>query len=174
MDYCVSPADFPTSFINTAIYAPFQPDRPRISSPERVESPTTAKKGVDFFDADNSSTSLSPGLGQYNTQFFQNGTPDADRSSERILPPISSAAQNGVTEEIDKIAKQRVRLMASRYAGNADSFEMVARLEILNARMLTRLPRVTNDQVDALEAIGNQLAEARAEREERMRRRGVA
>lgn len=77
------------------------------------------------------------------------------------------------SNEIEGIAKQRIRLLAAKYAGAAETTEIVARLEILNRRLSERLPRVSQDQVSALERIGDRLAEMRAAREQRARRLGL-
>lgn len=75
--------------------------------------------------------------------------------------------------DIDQIAKQRVKLMAAKYAGSAQSSEIVARLEILNRRLSERAPRVSKEQVSALEDAYDQLACIRASREERAKRLGI-
>lgn len=59
------------------------------------------------------------------------------------------------------IAKQRIQLMAARYAGGTDSSEIVARLEILSNRLLHRAPRVTKAQVSALESLTDELMQLR-------------
>ena len=75
--------------------------------------------------------------------------------------------------EIDRIAKQRVKLMAAKYASSVESSEIMARLEILNRRLLDRSPRVSKDQVLALENANEQLLRIRAAREERSKRLGI-
>lgn len=65
------------------------------------------------------------------------------------------------------IASQRVLLMAAKYAGNVESSEIVARLEILNRRLSAIAPRVTQQQVSSLEKANDQLASIRAAREGR-------
>lgn len=63
--------------------------------------------------------------------------------------------------------------MAAKYASGIESSEIVARLEILNRRLLDRAPRVSKDQVVALENANDQLAHIQAAREERSRRLGI-
>jgi hypothetical protein len=75
--------------------------------------------------------------------------------------------------EIDQIAKQRVRLMAAKYAAGAQSSEILARLEILNSRLSERAPLVSKEQVTALEDANAQLARIRSVREERAKRLGI-
>lgn len=86
--------------------------------------------------------------------------------------PYSNA---GATDtDIERIANQRVKLMAAKYASSAASAELVARLEILNRRLLDRAPRVSMDQLEALESADAKLAQIRAAREERSKRLGLS
>ncbi len=75
--------------------------------------------------------------------------------------------------EIDRIAKQRVKLMAAKYATDAASAEIVARLEILNWRLLERSPRISPEQVESLELANDKLNRIRAAREDRAKRLGI-
>lgn len=75
--------------------------------------------------------------------------------------------------DIEKIAAQRVRLMAINYADKGASKETLARLEILNRRLLDRSPRVSKEQVSELELAGDRLLRIRASREERAKRLGL-
>ena len=75
--------------------------------------------------------------------------------------------------EIDKIAKQRVKLMAAKYANGVQSSEILARLEILNSRLSERAPLVSKEQVTALEDANAQLARISLAREERAKRLGI-
>lgn len=83
------------------------------------------------------------------------------------------ALQGSDVSEIDRIAKQRVKLMAAKYASGTASAELLARLEILNRRLLDRSPRVSSEQVEALELANENLMRIRAAREERARRLGI-
>lgn len=86
----------------------------------------------------------------------------------------SPYASTGTTDaEIDRIANQRVKLMAAKYASSTASAEVVARLEILNRRLLDRAPRVSIDQVEALESANAKLTQIRVAREERAKRLGL-
>ncbi|WP_035813282.1 hypothetical protein, partial [Cupriavidus sp. UYPR2.512] len=75
--------------------------------------------------------------------------------------------------ETVRIARDRVLLLAAKYAKGENQSEVVARLEILNSRLLEREPRVSQAQVQALEAAAAQVSEARAKREAMMRRLGL-
>lgn len=86
----------------------------------------------------------------------------------------AAAVASSLTADIARIAKQRVQLMAAKYASGTESSEVVARLEILNRRLLDRAPRVTKNQVLALENANEQLVRIRAAREARSKRLGIA
>jgi hypothetical protein len=171
VDYYVDTTASVTGYVNWAHVAPFEPERrahPRSLQEKPV--PTHISGAPDFFDtakglnAPTTKLSRSPAVGPYTP------TPSAAREHNSSGP-----ARIPVTEisEIDRIAKQRVRLMAARYASGAESSEMVARLEILNRRLLDKAPRVSVEQVQALEVAAGQLSQAQASREERMRRLGI-
>ena len=72
--------------------------------------------------------------------------------------------------DVEVIARQRVKLIAAKYAGGVESSEIVARLEILNRRLSAIAPRVTTEQVTALEDANERLATIRAARVERAAR----
>lgn len=74
---------------------------------------------------------------------------------------------------VERIANQRVRLLAAKYAGSNETQEIVARLEILNRRLLSIAPRVSEEQVASLERAHEQLTRIRAAREERSKRLGI-
>lgn len=95
-------------------------------------------------------------------------------SREPAANPSHYAQGAGPNAEIDNIAKQRVKLMATKYASNSASAEIVARLEILNQRLLDRSPRVSQVQVEALEQASEKLARISMAREERSRRLGIS
>lgn len=54
--------------------------------------------------------------------------------------------------DISKIAEDRIKLLAIKYANDSISAEMIARLEILNSRLIERAPRVSVEQIMHLEA----------------------
>lgn len=94
-------------------------------------------------------------------------------SNQSAVSPATAIAPPEETD-IDRIASERVKLMAAKYAASAVSSELMARLEILNRRLLDRAPRVSKEQVAALESANDQLARIQAAREERSRRLGIA
>lgn len=98
-----------------------------------------------------------------------------------VTSPISNSPDTSVSvpsnvhagSDVAKIARQRVQLMAAKYASGVESSEIIARLEILNRRLLDRAPRVSQEQVIALEEANDQLARIRSAREERSKRMGM-
>lgn len=96
-----------------------------------------------------------------------------DSASSTIPATALYAFQRSNDSEIDRIAKQRVKLMAAKYASRTASDEILARLEILNRRLLDRSPRVSPGQVEALESANEKLIRIRAAREERAKRLGI-
>ena len=94
--------------------------------------------------------------------------------SESTAKPTVGAAIPQPNAEVDLITKQRVRLLAIKYAGGVVSSEIVARLEILNSRLTSRAPRVSRDQVLALENASEQLMRIRAAREARSKPQGIS
>lgn len=99
-------------------------------------------------------------------------TPTAtiEESASRTAPAVGESASD---RDIQQLARQRVRLMAIKYAGG-DTSEVLARLEILNRRLVAQAPRITRDQVEALERANEKLAQIKAAREERARRFGIS
>ncbi|NNM64260.1 MAG: hypothetical protein HKL99_06555 [Burkholderiales bacterium] len=78
-----------------------------------------------------------------------------------------------VRSRADEIAEERVALLAQKYVGGHSSREIIARIEILNQRLLEELPRVTPERVAALEDIGNKIAAIRSRALERASRLGL-
>lgn len=168
-----------TQYINPVIYAdcaPYQP-RPLVQNKlERKETlgqtsfVTAEAKPVDLFAVPTGLlTSTSDPISQADPSVEQ--TPTLTKS---VRPHATNTPISTTNEEIDKIANQRVRLMAAKYAGSKESSEIVARLEILNRRLSERVPRVSKEQVAALEDANDQLVRIRAAREERAKRLGIS
>ena len=159
-----------TGFVNWANVAPFEPERRERPRSEVREIQTQISGATDFFDAVKGPGAPTAKLSKdRRANSFTTLTSDISESKSTM----SSKALVTEATEIDRIAKQRVRLMAAKYVSGKESPEMVARLEILNSRLLDRSPRVTVAHVQSLESAANQLAQARAAREERMRRLGI-
>lgn len=159
---------YPT--VNWAEISPFDPMR---QNRERVEERTA-------FTTRNASS----------TDFFASVTgpraPTVASSAHALVlaartPTISEATASAPAapmtgrsdSDVERIARKRVQLMAAKYARSTESPEIVARLEILNHRLLGLAPRVSKDQVAALENANDQLAQIRSAREERSARLGI-
>lgn len=93
----------------------------------------------------------------------------AEATSQNVSLPENVRAST----EIETMVRQRVKLMAAKYAGGANSAEVVARLEILGHRLLERSPRISHEQVEALELANEQLNKVRVAREQRAARLGL-
>jgi hypothetical protein len=170
MDYYVDTAST-TGFVNWANVAPFEPERrERQRSPLSNEVFTPISGAPNFFDA--VSGPLAPTAKLSRNPPKESFTPIASEAKE-IHPQNLVENSGGKTTEINNLAKQRVRLMAARYASGVESSEMVARLEILNRRLLEKSPRVSTAQIQALEDAAGELARARQVREERRKRLGI-
>lgn len=75
--------------------------------------------------------------------------------------------------EVSKIAEARIRLLAIKYANDSVSAEMIARLEILNSRLIERSPRVTVEQISFLEQSIGSIKSIEQSRLDRAKRLGL-
>jgi hypothetical protein len=94
-------------------------------------------------------------------------------ATANTVAPSGQAAQHSVPSvggEAEVIASQRVRLLAAKYVGGKPSREVLARLAILDEKLLAALPRVTHDQVFALEQIAERLIGLSTSREQRAKK----
>lgn len=170
MDYYVDTASFVYPTFNWANVAPFEPKRQeRMALVGRTEFATAKANSADFFRA------VTGPLAPTAAPSVQ-AEPIAGTTaplSESAVTSVAVAVVAPPNADVERIAKQRVQLMAAKYASGIESSEIVARLEILNRRLLERAPRVSKDQVVALENANDQLAHIQAAREERSRRLGI-
>lgn len=116
----------------------------------------------ELFSTDAAATAIgTDALGQY-------GLPARSR-------PATAAARQAVDvrSQAERIADERIRLLAAKYARGPGQTEVLARLEILNERMLEAVPRVTVAQVEFLERAASELDAVRARRIERAQRLGL-
>lgn len=159
------------SSVNWVQYAPYEPNRV-----ERKPFETFTRSAQSKDDA---FTLFNLKTGAEAPTFIHDAR--LERSNPRTVPvsefssnanPFSLTASEG--SEIDRIAKQRVKLIAAKYANSNASAEIVARLEILNQRLLDRSPRISTHQLEAIENAGETLVRIRAAREDRARRLGIA
>lgn len=71
----------------------------------------------------------------------------------------------------ERLANERMVLLARQYAKGPNPQETELRLAIITQRILTLVPRVTNDHVTALELITREITETEAGLNDRARRR---
>jgi hypothetical protein len=170
MDY-VSPTSAVDPTVNWAQYAPYEPSlRTGLEALTHTPFVNPSIKPFEFFIQ-------SVGV-DAPTSLHYKGSAKRSSQAPSISDFISSSKQPavdlGVDIELDKIAKQRVKLMAAKYASNGASAEIIARLEIFSHRLLERSPRVTQSQVHALENADENLFRIRKLREERAKRLGIS
>lgn len=65
---------------------------------------------------------------------------------------LKKSAKTEEATEADKTSKSRLKLLTIKYASKEPNKELLARLEMLNERMLDLAPRVTEEKVFFLEA----------------------
>jgi hypothetical protein len=76
--------------------------------------------------------------------------------------------------EVSKIASDRIKLLAIKYANDSVSTEIIARLAILNSRLIEKSPRVTTEQISSLEQTIGAVKSIEQSRLERAKRLGLA
>lgn len=152
-------------------YVPYEPSQP---ARESLSAHTSSAHSKDErFQLFGSRTGIYAPTSIPDTRLARS-SPRASTTSELSINPNRYSSGAGSESESDRIAKQRVRLLAAKYTSSKVSTEIVARLEILNQRLLDRSPRVSQSQVEALEGAIEKLARIRSIRENRSRRLGIA
>lgn len=170
MDYYVDTASFVYPTFNWANVAPFKPKRQeRRALEERTEFAVSKTGPVDFFSAVTGPLAPTAAPSAQVEPIAGTTAP----FSESTVTPVAAAKVAAPNVDVERIAKQRVQLMAAKYASGIETSEIVARLEILNRRLLDQAPRVSKAQVLALEDANEQVARIRAAREERSNRLGI-
>lgn len=168
-----------TQYINPAIYANYSPFESGSNIQNKREHKEVLMEQTSFVTAEAKPVDLfavPTGLLTPTSDPISQADPSVEQTHILTKSVISLTVNTPISvsnEEIDKIANQRVRLMAAKYAGSKESSEIVARLEILNRRLSERAPRVSKEQVAALEEANDQLVRIRAAREERAKRLGI-
>lgn len=104
--------------------------------------------------------SLRLGLNTYGNQPERQSAPSQSSTFERH-------------REVDRVASERVRLLAAKYAAGEVSKEVLARLAILDQRMLSLSPVVSLAQVTALEKVASDLESLRRQQQARKARSRV-
>src|SRR5438874_11984475 len=123
MDYYVEQTNT-SGFVNWANIAPFEPDRR-----ERQRAVSTSDQPIHIAGAPDCFGSVS-GPAAPTTRLSRNSTTStytpapSDVKDAKMAQPVALRVNDA--NEIDRVAKQRVRLMAAQYASGTESFEMVA------------------------------------------------
>jgi hypothetical protein len=102
-------------------------------------------------------------------QYAVGGGKRADIASRTALHVIPQRPETAM----DEIAQQRIKLLAVKYASENVSKELVARLEILNHRLIDQVPRVRQEHFASLDAAENRLRSKREERDARLKELGI-
>lgn len=84
---------------------------------------------------------------------------------------IATQVPNAELDITERLANERMILLARQYAKGPNPQETELRLAIITERILTLVPRVTKDHVSALELATREIAETEAGLKERARRR---
>lgn len=170
MDYinCTPLVDPIVNWVNTAPFEPSKQTREAFFTQTRL-APSKKSEPFELFASVAGTTALTVVPGAR----IEEITKQSSLVSELVVKPNPYASMGNQGADIDRIAKQRVKLMAAKYASSAVSAEIVARLEILNRRLLDSAPRVSKEQVEGLENANERLASIRAAREERAKRLGI-
>lgn len=170
MDYVdVTPLVNPV--VTWAHIAPFEPQRSALRQSSLLQTHSAQSQANPFDLFVSGSGVLAPTL--IVEDQVERFAKQRETASKTISPAGLYASSKNDNDEIDRIAKQRVKLMAAKYASGAASAEILARLEILNRRLLERSPRVLPGQVEALESANDKLNRIRVAREERAKRLGI-
>lgn len=81
--------------------------------------------------------------------------------------------EDEAAKRFESITAERVQLIIAKYAESPQAAEIAARLEMLNRRLLSEWPRVTNEQLSAAEETSQKLEALRDRREALKRRLGI-
>ncbi|MGN6829755.1 hypothetical protein [Paucibacter sp. M5-1] len=170
MDFYVDTTPLITPSFSWVSTAPFEPEKQARKGLASRTAFASEKSGiVDFFndtkEGPQAPTALTP-----TSVSAPNVTPIGNESFK--VKAAEADFHSG--QDVDRIARRRVELMAAKYAGGRNTAEIVARLEILNNRLIERSPRITPAQVDALEEAALVVARSKATREERAKRLGLS
>ena len=166
---------FPQSFIESARHAPdvtmFNAEPAHVHAIDRTEFSSARTTGSRAVAVNGDMRPTLRGV---------HASPDGHLPSKRS-PARESASRRGrsvgsnrVAPEVARIAYGRVVLLAARCAAAGSQAEITARLEILNRRLLEQAPRISEDQVRALEEAEAHVMASKAAREERFRRLGLS
>lgn len=143
--------------------------RPIDNFPGRKAYPDSKFGGTSFVKVLPESVGLNESSGVQQTILT-----DANRVSDSMFTPMPlRGGVRAIDSEstVSKTAKERARLIAMKAAKFDESNELIARLELLNQRMLEIAPRITSGQIENLEAGADLIERISARRQERARAR---
>lgn len=171
MDYQMDSTPIMYPALSWSAIAPIEPPRRRISSSASTATEFSSAKNsvVDLF-VDSKGPSAPTAAVEQGRRFVGQ---TATLSESTGLTSAPSSSKESATGEVERIANQRIQLMAAKYAAGRESLEMVARLEILNRRLVEQAPLVTEAQVRQLESSREVLGRIQVSRQERARRLGI-
>ena len=95
-------------------------------------------------------------LGEGDYFYASGGIETVKGFSRQYSPPVLNQAKS--KSAVEKIAEERVKILALKYSADDKSQEVLARLAILNQRICQRLPTVTAEQVAFLEEASEALS----------------
>lgn len=95
---------------------------------------------------------------------------DASHTATLAEQAAQSGREHGDAPEsdVERLARQRAKILVERSAERSVTAELLARLEILDRRLTEQVPRVSPQQVQALEAAADTLSTLSKAHEERM------
>ncbi|WP_147477733.1 hypothetical protein [Pseudomonas coronafaciens] len=100
------------------------------------------------------------------------GLNESKDGRDNVIPRFTGNSKSAVSDT-SKIAEDRIKLLAAKYANDSISSEIMARLEILNTRLAVHAPRVTSEQIESLEVSIGKIKSIEASRTERAKRLGL-
>ncbi len=90
-----------------------------------------------------------------------------------FVSEIGQPADSALKAKAENVSEERATLMAAKFMGNNASKELLARLQILDQRMLELAPVVTHFQISALESAADELEKLKLRRNERAAKFGL-
>ncbi|MCQ9378832.1 hypothetical protein [Methyloversatilis sp. XJ19-49] len=153
-------------------YAPYEP--PRLKNHEVLSTGTGASKKFELFELKEGPTAPTMFVADKDSKTAAGQATKAEVSIKVKSQESNNQKSFFEASDVTIVARQRVKLMAARYVLDHESVEVLARLEILNRKLIEKAPRVSADQVAALEAAHDTLAQVKAKKDARAARFGIS
>jgi hypothetical protein len=164
MDYYIDHSYLASPSARFADFAPYEPPARSLVGGTKFSSVPVKSIDLSRTEKGPSAPTSLPKLHSESSNNFSTPAPGLQ------LPVDEQKSAVEKRNAVEDVATQRVLLMAAKYSKGADAVEIIARLEILNNRMLEHSPRVSREQVAVLERAQDDLLRVRAAREERAKR----